>query len=956
MIFSQLVSGNELTYNDTFFDAQWGIKNKGQSLFRRSGELQREEVKGVPGMDINHTLFSRMFPSIPSDREVLVAVIDSGVDTNHPDLKDKIFFDKKLCEKVEDSTKLPCKGINLLKRNGNVQDDLGHGTHIAGIIAALSGNKTGVVGVSDSRIKILPIKVLSKDTNDFIYNNRLMTDIFADAIAYAIKKEAKVINISMGWPKVIETPKIKKAIEYALKQDIVIVAAAGNNNKQVPLFPCTYENVLCVGAIDNQGKIAEFSNYGGKVDVLAPGESIISTYPRENIESRVLRVNGYESIKGTSQASPFVSAIVASLKLLNPEMSLNEVLARIKYNAKSKLISIKDGKFSKYGLVDMKKSLEIKPERFIEPVYKNLLEVKFKNDENAFRFSLPIKSLIGNFDDVTVSLSFDRTDIKLYNPTQKLVLKEGQRKKLYFEGNLTSLSGDSNFKLKVLIKKGSEVLSNTQTTLIFSKDLTNYKLKEINDFTSKELTYFRGVRKAVRVKKIGDPEFLTAGPSYYTVLESNQTQDFTRVDFLVRKNGVWTKERLRLPKKHEIISLNYHDLDLDGDRDLLVSAVNMERDSLTFDYIFNIDKESVPSQKSFRFPILSYKDFPLKHTDFKTFSMRVVQTPEGGLLKVPAFYASYLLPEEDNTFDILERVPDDLNYPHVFYFNPIREGGELVFKLRVVDSYEAIKSFQHKYMIENWEPIQMERPFPVSTKDLRDGLLRGIVSVGMDFMKKYYLYTIDKSGIHFEDAYFPEYFVSDNPVRPLISLNPDDIFQRDRKVNFLLKFKREQVRSLVWDWSSSEKSALILDTEKYSDPIFNVLFTFNDAQKTRFVESRYFLKFFDEQGLERSLRINRESSFPGVQFSETLSPVVVKGKFKNHPGIFMNSTLIFGDRIYTMVRIGNKFLRPLNLSVSVPKNCIHMRPELIDGVFSYLMMCRNGSKAAFLQVPVMTED
>ena len=57
-----------------------------------------------------------------------------------------------------------------------------------------------------------------------------------------------------------------------------------------------------------------------------------------------------------------------------------------------------------------------------------------------------------------------------------------------------------------------------------------------------------------------------------------------------------------------------------------------------------------------------------------------------------------------------------------------------------------------------------------------------------------------------------------------------------------------------------------------------------------------------------------------------------------------------------MVRIGNKFLRPLNLSVSVPKNCIHMRPELIDGVFSYLMMCRNGSKAAFLQVPVMTED
>ena len=155
---------------------------------------------------------------IDESKQVVVAVIDSGLDVNHPDLEGRV-WQNPICEELseEERSKKPCQGRNFLAKSeekiGDVSDDTGHGTHVSGIIAA-NMNGTGAVGVTKKNVKIMPLKVLSKETTNFVYNNRLITDIVADAMAFAVQNKADVINLSMGWPKLIETPRMKKLFNW----------------------------------------------------------------------------------------------------------------------------------------------------------------------------------------------------------------------------------------------------------------------------------------------------------------------------------------------------------------------------------------------------------------------------------------------------------------------------------------------------------------------------------------------------------------------------------------------------------------------------------------------------------------------------------------------------------------------------------------------------------------------
>ena len=179
--------------SDTLFSKQWALQNNGQVILKNIADLERVQVQGTPGMDIN---WSETGSLLAPTNELIVAVIDSGVDIDHPDLKGRITATK----------------WNFLEGNINVNDDMGHGTHVAGVIAA-NKNSIGVVGAADSRIKIMPIKVLNSQVQSFVYNGKLITDVIADAMVFAIKNGAKVINLSLGWPKLIDTVKVRNAFQ-----------------------------------------------------------------------------------------------------------------------------------------------------------------------------------------------------------------------------------------------------------------------------------------------------------------------------------------------------------------------------------------------------------------------------------------------------------------------------------------------------------------------------------------------------------------------------------------------------------------------------------------------------------------------------------------------------------------------------------------------------------------------
>ncbi|NLN61447.1 MAG: S8 family serine peptidase [Myxococcales bacterium] len=208
-------------------------------------------------------------------KTTVIAIIDTGVDVNHPDLKMKMV-----------------PGYNFVHENTNVTDNDGHGTHCAGVAAALANNGVGVAGVC-SNCAIMPIKALDNGSG-------LASDV-ARGIIWATDNGAKVISMSLGgyFPSFTQ----QQAIEYAASKGVILIAAAGNDNIDMPHYPAYYDNVISVGAINSSNRRASFSNYGNWVDVAAPGETIYSTMPK----------GGYANMNGTSMATPFVAGLAGLL-------------------------------------------------------------------------------------------------------------------------------------------------------------------------------------------------------------------------------------------------------------------------------------------------------------------------------------------------------------------------------------------------------------------------------------------------------------------------------------------------------------------------------------------------------------------------------------------------------------------------------------------------------------------
>ncbi|MEB3197299.1 MAG: S8 family serine peptidase [Candidatus Sericytochromatia bacterium] len=212
---------------------------------------------------------------------IKVAVIDTGVDATHPDLRGQV---------------LP--GLDLVNDDEDAADDHGHGTHVAGTIAALANNGIGVAGVAPGAA-IIPIKALNSK------GQGSNADI-ANGIVAAADRGAQVINLSLGGTDNSET--LRRAVAQVQERGVIVVAAAGNSGISTPFFPAANEGVIGVGAVDDHRKRATFSNFGDYIDVAAPGVNIGSTQ----------RGGGTTTMSGTSMASPHVAAACALLKAKFP--------------------------------------------------------------------------------------------------------------------------------------------------------------------------------------------------------------------------------------------------------------------------------------------------------------------------------------------------------------------------------------------------------------------------------------------------------------------------------------------------------------------------------------------------------------------------------------------------------------------------------------------------------------
>ncbi len=297
--FDQILSAET---TDTYFSFQWALNNEGQAFVSLGGT---NVTAGTPDKDID----APEAWAVTRGSGMKVAVIDSGVATDNTDITSKVVAAK-----------------NFSSATSGTEDMYGHGTHVAGTIAAITSNEQGVAGVCPD-CSVVSAKVL----NDQGWG---ASSAIANGIAWSVQQGAKVLNMSIGSDTPSKT--IQAAVDNAWRNGAVLVAAAGNDGSSAKDYPAAYTNVIAVAATDNSDKRASFSNYGSKwVDVAAPGVNVYATFPCHPfaIQKELPRALCYDVANGTSMATPITAGVVALAWSMNPSANNATVRAKVELSA-----------------------------------------------------------------------------------------------------------------------------------------------------------------------------------------------------------------------------------------------------------------------------------------------------------------------------------------------------------------------------------------------------------------------------------------------------------------------------------------------------------------------------------------------------------------------------------------------------------------------------------------------
>ncbi len=295
-------------------------------------------------------------------RSITVAVLDTGILTDHSDLKDNLTSGYDFVDEDRDPT--------------DTSSDFSHGTHVTGIIGAVTNNGRGIAGIN-WQVKIMPVRVIGPEGNGG-YDNLIA------GIRWATDNGADIINMSLGGS--VDSSLLRDAIQYAVNKNVTVVAAAGNYNSTPILYPAKYSTVISVGAIGPSKKRAYYSNYGPDLDLVAPGGNVNDnrlSYPQNQILSTGGPARQYAWKQGTSMATPHVSGLIALLYskgIKNPAQIKN----LLKKTADDLGVSGTDEKYGA-GLININRALNID--------HSNLPDIKSDSDKQDNKTEITVNDI-----------------------------------------------------------------------------------------------------------------------------------------------------------------------------------------------------------------------------------------------------------------------------------------------------------------------------------------------------------------------------------------------------------------------------------------------------------------------------------------------------------------------------------------------------------------------------------
>jgi hypothetical protein len=902
---------------DELFSYQWGLRNQGQKYLREKDDIHNLPMQGVSGKDIGWELML----SHASEKRPIIAVLDSGVDLNHPELKNNLWKNEKECGQDplidNDGNNLAgdCHGWNFTEaidslEAKNPQDNDGHGTHVAGIIAAAKDGR-GIVGVLPSAL-IMPIKVM-RDSNS---SSRVASsEAFARGIIYAVDNGAQVINMSLGWPRSLETKFLREAVYYALGQGVVIVAAAGNNNSTEPLFPCAYEGVVCVAASTLDGSFAGFSNFGGHVDVIAPGEAILSTHPLV-YEPDFFSVPGYEIRSGTSQSAPFVSGLIAALLRERPQMRVDEVFARIYQLNKADDLKkyILGGEATFNGLAQTVQT------PVVRPILKRVRQLLVKG--SASRLAIPIRNFGTTSGKIEVTLASLSNALTVKTGTQTVgFFEQGEGEEVVFELEVNDFTMESNISVKITLKEGDYTHSYINEIPVVRD------IREEQDFKRIAFNFNQGPLPVGGIRNGEVASFLTTVESYgdsdkHEVYLRRLLRDGEKSTLEITLFGRDEDKFQQAPKvilvENALNLVNFIRVDLnqDGVEDYLVHTLCEKEGKKYFNFSFYNSRMDA-----------LWKDFQDVQLDIELYlqsmneiSFTLITHPTLGKMLVPAFFTAGQLPISDQVVSSWEGL-DKGRKNRLYYLKP--QGRSFVVRALTTNVWE--ESVKKGLKTKWYETVEIEQLLPVSVNDSKKGSLRVLVSVGMATRRKLFIYTFTPDSIT-NGAALPQLVLQSDDVDPLLAVT-DDGLKVLGDVYFNI-YDRQRAKVVITK-DQMQEDQYVYSHQTETDLIAGHLATFSVGNK----------KFSVIQTREELISIGRGteekiSKRPKLRYSflsqrllsEMYHPVIYQREGKLSPALYVDATAVTGNRISLFEEQDGKLVSSIQNSILVPNNCKALNP------------------------------
>jgi cell wall-associated protease len=912
----------ERLVHDELFPYQWSLLNQGQSYIREKDDIHNLPLAGVSSKDVG---WKNIYLNLPQIQRMIVAVLDSGVDLEHPDIKENLWKNDKECGQDpnvdHDNNKLPgdCHGWNFTEaidseEAKSPQDFDGHGSHVAGIIAAAQ-NDIGIVGINP-RALIMPVKVM-RDANS--KSEVATSESFAQGIIYATNMGANIINLSLGWPKSLETKYLREAIYYALSKNVIIVAAAGNNNSSEPLFPCAYDGVICTAASTLDGRFAGFSNFGGHIDTVTPGEAILSLNPMQ-FEPEFFSVPGYDIKSGTSQASPVLAGLISILKAQEPTISLDEIFGRL-YSARQN--DDKD-KYVLGGNATWDSLSRKITGPVIRPVLKRIRQIILNGSLPETKLNVPIRNLGLEASKIVVQIESLSTGVEFIDGVKQLdLIKSSEIKDLLFDVRVTNLYAESQVKIKITIS-GPEGILSFLNDIPVVRDIKNEALFKKNSFTFAKKPLPMGSIVNGRINP-----FLSTLESYgasrshefYVRRTSKEEKSLTLTVFRHQEDNIIEAIRpIVINQFQNLINFLKVDLNLDGQEDYLVQTINEDQKGKYFQFAF-YNHDFLPLWNEFQ-DVRVELDLNVARMD----DLRFIRLDHNSLGKmmIPSFFTEGQLPKIDQRIDFYGRW-DTSKENRLYYLEP--QISERKFRIRALTTNIWKEKVKADLKSKWFESVISENILPVSSEDASKGLVRIIMSVGQGTLRKIFISTFDSHHTLLGNP-IPQLVLQSENIDPLLSITENG-FENNGEVFFNV-YDRTRIK-VVTTKNSQQIGQVSYNHKAETDFITGHIASFKNAEETTTVlQTRDELVTISSNEGQTSISMRpklRYSFFSSKVLSEMYHPVSYNRDNTKAPALYVDSTAVTGNRIYLFETQAGSLVSSILNSIIVPSNCKALNPS-----------------------------